>query len=94
MAETGIANREQCLNLLAQLKIPFKLYEHEAVFNMEEMAAQVKLEKSPLIKSLLFSDKKPNQHFMVLAKSETKPEKGRCCLRQLSGRRWEPPTTM
>ena len=59
------------------LKIPFKLYEHEAVFNMEEMTAKVPLEKSPMIKSLLFSDKKPNQHYMILARSETKPEKGR-----------------
>lgn len=40
---------------------------------MEEMAAQVKLEKSPLIKSLLFSDKKPNTHFMILAETNTKP---------------------
>ena len=41
------------------------------------MTAKVKLENSPLIKSLLFSDKKPNTHFMILAESNTKPEKGK-----------------
>ena len=61
------------MNALTELQIPYKLYEHDAVFNMEEMAAKVKLEKSPLIKSLLFSDKKPNTHFMILAHTDTKP---------------------
>jgi hypothetical protein len=44
---------------------------------MEEMAAKVKLDNSPLIKSLLFSDKKPNLHYMILAEMSTKPEKGK-----------------
>lgn len=78
MAQAVATNREECLKVLAELQIPYKLYEHEAVFNMEEMAAKVKLDKSPLIKSLLFSDKKPNTHFMILAESSTKPEKGKC----------------
>ena len=47
---------------------------------MEEMTAKVKLEKSPLIKSLLFTDKKPNTHFMILAEAATKPEKGNSTL--------------
>ena len=47
---------------------------------MEEMTAKVKLEKSPLIKSLLFTDKKPNTHFMILAEATTKPEKGNSAL--------------
>lgn len=72
----AVTNREECLKVLADLQIPYKLYEHDAVFNMEEMAAKVKLDQSPLIKSLLFSDKKPNTHFMVLAETSTKPEKG------------------
>jgi hypothetical protein len=76
MSQGVVGNREECLKLLNELQIPFKLYEHQAVFNMEEMAVHVKLEKSPLIKSLLFSDKKPNTHFMILAESSTKPEKG------------------
>ena len=72
-----LTNQESCLNALKDLAIPYKLYEHDAVFNMEEMAAKLKLEKSPLIKSLLFSDKKPNTHFMVLAETNTKPDKGK-----------------
>lgn len=71
-----VTNRGECLKVLEDLQITYKLYEHDAVFNMEEMAAKVKLEKSPLIKSLLFSDKKPNTHFMILAETSTKPEKG------------------
>jgi hypothetical protein len=71
-----VTNRVECLKALEDLHIAYKLYEHDAVFNMEEMAAKVKLEKSPLIKSLLFSDKKPNTHFMILAETSTKPEKG------------------
>jgi hypothetical protein len=69
------------------LQIPFKLYEHDAVWNMEEMNAKVKLEQSPLIKSLLFSDKKPNSHFMILAEMNTKPEKGTPLPTQPSGRK-------
>ena len=71
-----VTNRVECLKALDDLHIAYKLYEHDAMFNMEEMAAKVKLEKSPLIKSLLFSDKKPNTHFMILAETATKPEKG------------------
>ena len=67
MEKTLLTNREECLKALNELHIPFKLYEHDAVFNMEEMNNKLKLEKSPLIKSLLFSDKKPNTHFMILA---------------------------
>lgn len=57
---------------------------------MEEMTAKVKLENSPLIKSLLFSDKKPNTHFMILAEANTKPEKGKACLIQPFGRKLGP----
>jgi hypothetical protein len=73
--------------VLASLGIPYKLYEHEAVFNMEEMGAKVKLDRSPLIKTLLFSDKKPNSHFMILAEAATKPEKGNAPPTQPSGRK-------
>jgi len=76
MTQAVATNRQECLKVLAHLQIPYKLYEHDAVFNMEEMTAKVKLEKSPLIKSLLFTDKKPNTHFMILAEAATKPDKG------------------
>jgi hypothetical protein len=58
------------------------------------MAAKVKLEKSPLIKSLLFSDKKPNTHFMILAESATKPEKGKNIFMKHFGKELGPLTIM
>ena len=61
---------------------------------MEEMSAHLKLEQSPLIKCLLFSDKKPNTHYMVLAGINTKPEKGNFGGMQLTGRRWVQLITM
>ena len=62
--------------MLNELSINYKLYQHDPVFNMEEMSKQLKLEHSPLIKTLLFSDsKKPDTHYMVLAEMNTKPEK-------------------
>lgn len=76
MEKIGITNREDCLKVLNELAINFKLYEHDPVFNMEEMNNKLKLERAPLIKTLLFSDKKPNTHYMVLAEMNTKPDKG------------------
>jgi hypothetical protein len=67
MQKAIITTREECLALLAELQIKFHLHEHEAVFNMEEMGQKVKLNSSPFIKSLLFSDKKPNAHYMIIA---------------------------
>ncbi len=77
MEKAAITNQQECLELLKQLTINYKLYQHEPVFNMEEMSAKLKLEHSPLIKSLLFTDKKPNTHYMVLAEMNTKPQKGK-----------------
>jgi hypothetical protein len=34
---------------------------------MQEMAEKLKLEKAPFIKTLFFSDKKPNSYFMIIA---------------------------
>lgn len=76
MDKGPITNREECLQLLNQLTINYKLYQHDPVFNMEEMSNKLKLERAPLIKTLLFSDKKPNTHYMVLAEMNTKPDKG------------------
>lgn len=43
MEKLAITNREQCLKLLNDLAIPYKLYEHQPVFNMEEMSTHLKL---------------------------------------------------
>lgn len=71
-----IATKQECLSYLDELKIAYKLYEHDPVFNMQEMSEKLKLEKSPLIKNLFFTDKKPNSYFFVIAEMNTKPEKG------------------
>lgn len=93
MEKGPITNREECLQLLNELTINFKLYQHQPVFNMEEMSAQLKLEHAPLIKTLLFSDKKPNTHYMVLAEMNTKPDKGTPHPTQPTGKRLAPPIT-
>ena len=80
---------------MSDLTIKYKLYEHVPVFNMEEMSKEVKLEQSPMIKTLLFSDsKKADTHYMVVALMETKPEKGNFFHIQLIGKKLEPPITM
>jgi hypothetical protein len=56
-------NKADCLAHLTESKVPFKLYEHEAVMNLEEMGQKVKLDKAPLIKNLFYVDKKPNSYF-------------------------------
>lgn len=61
---------------LSESNLPFKLYEHEAVMNLEEMAQKLKLEKAPLIKNLFYVDKKPNSYFLVIARQDTKLDKG------------------
>lgn len=71
-----LLNRAECLARLDELSIPFRLYEHEAVFNLEQMHEKLKLEKAPLIKNLFYTDKKPNSFFLVIAKQDTKIEKG------------------
>jgi len=44
--------------------------------NLEEMAQKLKLEKAPLIKNLFYVDKKPNSYFLVIARQDTKLDKG------------------
>ena len=77
MDKALLTNRVECLAHLDSLHIPYKVYEHVAVADMKEMKEHVKLEKSPLIKTLLWSDKKPNTHWMIIAEMETKPNKGK-----------------
>ncbi len=62
-----ITDKKECLSYLDELKIPYKLYEHDPVFNMQEMSEKLKLEKAPLIKNLFFTDKKPNSYFFIVA---------------------------
>ena len=71
-----ISNREECLQTLKELEVPFKLYQHDAVKNMAEMTEKVKLDKGPLIKNLFYSDKKPDQYYFIIAEKDTKVDKG------------------
>jgi hypothetical protein len=43
MEKGPITNREECLQLLNELTINYKLYQHDPVFNMEEMSNKLKL---------------------------------------------------
>ena len=74
MQAKTLANKIECLAYLDELKIDYKLYQHEPVFNMQEMSEKLKLEKSPFIKNLFFTDKKPNSFFFIIADMNTKPE--------------------
>ena len=86
--EKLVQTREECLQSLKDLEIGYKVYEHEAVFNMEEMSAKAKLERSPYIKNLFYFSKKKNNYYMVLAEMNTKVEKGNSSLMQLFGKNW------
>jgi hypothetical protein len=94
MEKNSITNREDCLKLLNDLAIKYKLHQHDPVFNMEEMSSKLKLEQSPFIKCLLFSDsKKANTHYMVIADMNTKPDKGTSRPTQPTGKKLAPRTT-
>ncbi len=75
MEKQTLKTREDCLKCLADLEIPYKLHEHEAVFTMEELS-QVKLEKSPHVKNLFYSDKKSKGYYLIIADNATVVERG------------------
>lgn len=41
-----------------------------------EQLSKVKLEKSPYVKNLFYTDKKPNSYYMVIAETNTAVQKG------------------
>jgi hypothetical protein len=43
MQAKSIIDKQQCLSYLDSLKIAYKLYEHDPVFNMQEMSEKLKL---------------------------------------------------
>ena len=71
-----LQSKAECLAYLQESNLPFKLYEHEAVMNLEEMEQKLKLEKAPRIKNLFYVDKKPNSYFLIIARQDTKLDKG------------------
>lgn len=81
-----LLNKADCLAYLEQSGLPFKLYEHPPVMNLKETEQVVKLEKAPRIKNLFYVDKKPNSYFLVIAREDTRLEKGSSALMKPSGR--------
>lgn len=75
MIKKHLLSRQDTLDYLAHLALPFKLYEHEAVANMKEMAEKVKLEHAPLVKNLVYSDSKAKGFYYVLVLDDGKVEK-------------------
>lgn len=56
--------------------------------------SQVKLQASPYIKNLFYSEKKANGYYLIIAKDDTQVGKGTHLLMQASGRPSVPLTTM
>ena len=57
-------------NCLKQMRIPFRLQEHPAVFTMAEAAEQCLMEGCIVPKNLFLKEKKGDRRFLVTAKDE------------------------
>lgn len=86
MLKKQLLNRQDTLDYLTALKIPYQLHEHEVVTNMKEMAEKVKLVNAPLIKNLVFNDSKLKGLYYVIVAGDTKIEKGNLSIIQVSGK--------
>lgn len=94
MIQRQLLNRQDTLEYLAHLALPYKLYEHDAVLNMKEMAEKVKLEHAPLVKNLVYSDSKAKCLYYVIVLDDGKVDKSNSSIIQLCGRRAESTPTM
>lgn len=77
MIKKQLLSRQDTLDYLAALKIPYQLHEHEAVTNMKEMADKVKLNNAPLIKNLVYNDSKVKGFYFFILADSAKVEKGK-----------------
>ena len=57
-------------NCLKQMRIPFRLQEHPAVFTMAEAEEQCRMEGGLVPKNLFLKEKKGDRRFLVTAKDE------------------------
>ena len=80
-----LKNRQDTLSCLDSLGIKYILHEHEPVFTMEQLS-KVKLDKSPYVKNLFYSDKKRG-YYLIIAETNTVVEKGTFALTKDSGNR-------
>lgn len=77
MIKKQILNRQETLDHLTHLGLPFKLYEHDVVMNMKEMAEKVKLAHAPFTKNLVYKDSKVKGFYFVVVADDAKIEKGK-----------------
>lgn len=75
MEKQLLKNRQDTLACLDSLGIKYILHEHEPVFNMEQLS-KVKLDKSPYVKNLFYSEKKCGGYYLIIAETNTAVEKG------------------
>lgn len=65
-------NKQEVIELLNNKNIDFEMVEHEAVFTMEDMDNLKLGEKGTEVKNLFLRDEKGKNHFLVVAKEDTK----------------------
>ncbi|MBO5477681.1 MAG: prolyl-tRNA synthetase associated domain-containing protein [Clostridia bacterium] len=65
-------NKQEVLELLNSKNVEFEMVEHEAVFTMEDMDNLKLGEKGTEVKNLFLRDEKGKNHFLVVAKEDTK----------------------
>ena len=66
--------KQEVLEFLNNKNIEFEMVEHEAVFTIEEMNNLNLEEKGVGVKNLFLRDEKGKNHFIIVAKDETKKE--------------------
>lgn len=64
--------KQEVLEFLNDKNIEFEMVEHEAVFTIEEMNNLNLEEKGVGVKNLFLRDEKGKNHFLIVAKDETK----------------------
>ena len=64
--------KQEVLEFLNNKNIEFEMVEHEAVFTIEEMNNLNLEEKGVGVKNLFLRDEKGKNHFLIVAKDETK----------------------
>ena len=67
-----MVNKEDIVKLLNEKNIEFELVEHEAVYTMEDIEKLNIKDKGTEVKNLFLRDEKGKNHFLIVAKEDTK----------------------
>ena len=67
-----MVNKEDIIKLLNEKNIEFELVEHEAVYTMEDIEKLNIKDKGTEVKNLFLRDEKGKNHFLIVAKEDTK----------------------